>query len=152
MTATHSFLRVLESVRSTDGSDGFFKLYWELGTRIHQDKNYDFKIEDALSAVGLDESHASAFGDDAWDDEIRTRMDAGLAIVGTDVGTPIIAMNNDRGEQVGYFGPVINKVPEPESSLAMWDALVAMMNVDSFFELKRTRDGDLDFGDRPNPV
>jgi hypothetical protein len=79
-------------------------------------------------------------------------MDAGLELVGTDVGTPIIAMDNDRGDRVGYFGPVINEVPDSESSLVMWDALIAMMNVDSFFELKRTRDGDLDFGERPKPV
>jgi hypothetical protein len=31
----------------------------------------------------------------------------------------------------------------------MWDGLVAMMEVDSFFELKRTRSGGIDFGDRP---
>jgi hypothetical protein len=31
----------------------------------------------------------------------------------------------------------------------MWDALVAMMNIDGFWELKRTRTERPDFGDRP---
>ncbi len=76
-------------------------------------------------------------------------MDEGLALTGNDVGTPILAIERSNGEQAGYFGPVIGKVPPRDKSLAMWDALVAMMEVDSFFELKRTRSGDLDFGDRP---
>jgi hypothetical protein len=34
----------------------------------------------------------------------------------------------------------------------MWDALVTLMDVDSFFELKRTRTESPDPGDRPTPV
>ena len=64
---------------------------------------------------------------------------------------PLIAIERTDGEKAGYFGPVINKVPETEAGLAMWDGLIAMMEVDSFFELKRTRSGGLDFGDRPRP-
>jgi hypothetical protein len=147
-------LRVMESLRAAAdtpaaGNDDVFTLYWELGSRIHHDKNRDFTAQDALEAAGLDVSHAAAFDDSSWDAAIRTGMDAGLALVGNDVGTPIIAMDNDRGERAGYFGPVINKVPETKAGLAMWDGLVAMMNVDSFFELKRTRTGGLDFGNRP---
>ena len=33
----------------------------------------------------------------------------------------------------------------------MWDALVAMMDIDSFFELKRTRTEPPDPGARPTP-
>jgi hypothetical protein len=34
----------------------------------------------------------------------------------------------------------------------MWDALVTMMDVDSFFELKRTRTESPDPGERPSPA
>jgi hypothetical protein len=53
--------------------------------------------------------------------------------------------------RAGYFGPIISRVPATEKSLAMWDALVAMMDVDAFFELKRTRTEGPQPGDRPLP-
>ena len=56
---THKMLRVMESVRETDGNDGVFSLYWELGRRIHHDRNRDFSAEDALEAAGLDEIDAT---------------------------------------------------------------------------------------------
>ena len=37
--------------------------------------------------------HAEAFEDERFDTEIRSRHDAGLALTGDDVGTPIIAMD-----------------------------------------------------------
>ncbi len=148
---THRLLRVMESVRTTDGDDGVLKLYWELGARIHHDGDTSFDPADALAAVGLDGAHAAAFDDEAWDDVIRAGMDDGLALTGTDVGTPIIAMENSDGERVGYFGPVITRVPNTKQSLSMWDALVEMMDVDSFFELKRTRTSAPQPGERPLP-
>jgi hypothetical protein len=148
---THGLLRVMESVRTTDGNDGVFKLYWEFGSRIHHDKETPFDPADALTTVGLDTSHASAFDDASWDAVIRTGMDEGLELVGDDVGTPIIALANSNGVKTGYFGPVISRIPSTEKSVAMWDALVTMMDIDSFFELKRTRTEGAMAGDRPLP-
>ncbi len=148
---THRLLRVMESVRVAEGNEAVFKLYWELGARIHHDKDLDFSAVDALTAVGLDTSHAAAFDDESWDAVIRTKMDDGLDLVGNDVGTPIIAFENSDGVRAGYFGPIISRVPSTEKSVAMWDALVTMMDVDSFFELKRTRTEGPQPGDRPLP-
>ena len=148
---THRLLRVLESVRATEGNDGVAKLYWEFGARIHHDAEFDFDVEKALAEVGLDTAHAAAFDDESWDAVIRDGMDDGLALVGDDVGTPIIAMAHADGARDGSFGPVISRVPSTEKSIKMWDALVAMMEVDSFFELKRTRTESPDPGDRPAP-
>ena len=78
-------------------------------------------------------------------------MDDGLALVGNDVGTPIIAITNSDGVKAGYFGPVITRVPSTEKSVAMWDALVAMMEIDSFFELKRDSHGSPRPGRPPTP-
>lgn len=148
---THDLLRTMESVRTTDGNDGVFKLYWEYGSRIHHDKDRSFDPADALATVGLDRSHADAFDDESWDTAIREGMDVGLELVGDDVGTPIIAFDNSDGVKAGYFGPIISRIPSTEKSLAMWDALVAMMDIDSFFELKRTRSEGPQPGDRPLP-
>jgi len=149
---THRLLRVMESVRVAEGNQAVFELYWELGARIHHDENLDFTAEDALTAVGLDASHAAAFDDESWDAVIRTKMDVGLELAGNDVGTPIIAFENSDGVRAGYFGPVISRIPSTEKSIAMWDALVAMMDIDSFFELKRTRTEGPQPGDRPQPA
>ncbi len=154
MFFTHRLLRVMESVRAAadtpeQGNEAFFKLYWQAGTWIHHDENLDFTAAELLEAVGLDASHAAAFDDEALDAAVRDGMDEGLALVGNDVGTPILAVDRSDGTKAAYFGPVINKVPPKDKGLAMWDGLVAMMEVDSFFELKRTRTGGLVFGDRP---
>ncbi len=157
VTRSHRMLRVVEQVRAAaedehQGNDDVAKLYWELGSRIHHDGDTEFDVADALDAVGLDTSHAQAADDDAWDRVIRASMDAGLRLVGEDVGTPIIAVEDADGIRSGYFGPVITKTPPTEQSLAMWDALVTMMGIDGFYELKKTREEAPAFGDRPEPL
>ena len=146
---THRYLRVMESVRAAEGDDAVFGLYWEYGRRIHHDQDRTFAAADALSSAGLDTSHAAAFDDEAWDVEIKDRMNVGLQLTGDDVGTPIIAFDNDDGERVALFGPVITRVPTKEQSLRLWDGFIACATVPGFWELKRTRTERPEFGDRP---
>ena len=147
--ATHKMLRVMESVRAAGKEDQVFDLYWELATRIHHDGDRDFDVKDALLQVGLDDAHSAAGEDESWDAVIRERMDAGLALVGNDVGTPIIAWDRTDGERVGLFGPVITRVPKGEDALKLWDAMMAMGDIDGFWELKKTRTERPEFGERP---
>ena len=150
---THGMLRVMESVRTELGNEGVFHAYWAFGTHIHHDqKLFDFDVAEVLAAIGIDAGHARAFGDSSWDGEIRRRMDAGLALVGDDVGTPIIAMRDAQGDRVGMFGPVITRAPGREDSLRLWDGLVAVTTVPGFWELKRTRTEDPEFGERPTGI
>ncbi|MEO0494336.1 MAG: disulfide bond formation protein DsbA [Actinomycetota bacterium] len=146
---TYKMLRVLESVRAAEGNDGMFKLYWQLGARIHHDQDYEFEITEALEAAGLPLSHAEAFESEEFDAGIRERHDAGLALTGEDVGTPIIAMTDPRGVKQGIFGPVITKVPEGDDALTLWDGMTMMMSIDGFWELKRTRTRGPEFPARP---
>ena len=146
---THRYLRVMESVRAAEGDDAVFPLYWEYGRRIHHDKDREFPAADALAAVGLDAAHAAAFDDEKWDAEITKRMQVGLDLAGTDIGTPIIAFDDDDGDRVALFGPVITRVPTKEQSLRLWDGFVDMATVPGFWELKRTRTERPEFGDRP---
>ena len=150
---THRLLRVMESVRTEYGNEGVFHAYWGFGTRIHHDEQlFDFDVGEVLSGSGLDAAHAAAFDDASWDTEIRARMDSGLDLVGQDVGTPIIAMDDGEGARVGIFGPVITKVPPAEESLRLWDIVVEATRTPSFWELKRTRTEPPEFGDRPGRV
>lgn len=146
---TYGLLRVMESVRAADGEAAVGELYVEYGRRIHHDGVRLFDPAVALEAIGLDPSHAAAATDERWDKEIATRMESGLALVGTDVGTPIISLIADDGREVAAFGPVITKVPEREKALRLWDVFVTLTELDEFWELKRTRAGRPEVGARP---
>lgn len=152
VVGTHGQLRVMESIRAAEGDDAVFGVYWDFASRIHHDGDRDFDIAKALEELGIDPEHAKAATDEKWDAEIRSRMDEGLALVGTDVGTPIIALNRADGERVGIFGPVITRVPKGDDALKLWDGMVAMMDIDGFWELKKTRTERPEFGERPVTV
>ena len=131
--------------------DAVQRWYLLAGTTVHHDDERDTADFAAmLDRLGFDQHLAEAADDEAWDVEIRKRMDIGLELAGDDIGTPIIAMDNSEGERQGYFGPVITRVPPGDLSLKLWDALRAMMDVPGFWELKRTRTEDPEFGERPD--
>jgi len=144
---TRGLLRVMESVRAAGLEDRLGDLYKEYGRRIHNGGEHDWDPALALEAVGLDPSHAMAAKDDAWDEPLVRRMNEGLALVGNDVGTPIIALTRDDGSEVAIFGPVITKAPSHADSLRLWDAFVTLTTLDDFWELKRTRTVGPQFGD-----
>jgi len=149
---THKLLRVMESIRQAEGDAAVKDAYWEFATRIHHDgdRQDSFDLPAALAAAGFDASHADALEDESFEPEITARMKAGLDLTGDDVGTPIIAMDDDNGDRVALFGPVITRVPTSEQSLALWDAFVACAKVPGFWELKRTRTERPEFGERPS--
>ena len=84
-----------------------------------------------------------------WDAEVRRRHDEGLALVGNDVGTPIISVPDADGHEVAIFGPVITAVPATADTLALWDAITLLARLPQFYELKRTRTTGPAVGDRP---
>jgi len=149
---THNLLRVIESIRKAEGDDAVKTAYWEFASRIHHDgdRQDSFDLPAALEAAGFDASHAAALDDESFDVEIAARMKAGLDLTGDDVGTPIIAMDDDNGDRVALFGPVITRVPTTEQSLALWDGFVACAKTPGFWELKRTRTERPEFGERPS--
>jgi len=147
---SHNLLRVMESIRAEEGSKAVQAFYWELGRRIHHDKNFmDFDIADVLDAIGVSSDHESAFDNPLFDEEIRERMRKGIALAGEDIGTPIIALDDHDGQRVGIFGPVITRVPKGEESVKLWDSVVTLTTTPGFWELKRTRTEKPEFGERP---
>jgi hypothetical protein len=146
---SYNLLRVLESVRAKDGNAAVGDLYLEYGRRIHHDDVREWDVTEALTAVGLDVAHAAAFDDESWDAEVLRRHHEGLALVGNDVGTPIIGVHNAAGEEVGIFGPVITSVPAGDASAQLWDSVVFLSALPEFHELKRTRTTGPNPGPRP---
>jgi hypothetical protein len=71
---THGLLRVMESVRAAGHEARLGDLYTEYGRRIHHEGERNWDAALALKSVGLDESHASAADDEAWDVPMLPRM------------------------------------------------------------------------------
>lgn len=145
----YGLLRVLESVRATEGEAAVADLYVEYGRRIHHDGHREVPVADMLDAVGLPSAHAAAFDDESFDTEVLRRHHEGLALVGNDVGTPIIGIPGRDGTEVGVFGPVITAVPTGDDAAHLWDAIVTLARLPEFFELKRTRTSGPNPGVRP---
>jgi hypothetical protein len=143
-------LRVAAAVREAHGNEGLGKLYTALGTRRHHDQEdigQQATIEAALQEIGLPTDVAVAAGEERWDTVIDADMAQAKAKAGTDVGVPLIVLDN--GEGPGFFGPVFSPAPTGEDAVKMWDAMVAAGRIPGFFEFKRSRDTGPVFGPRP---
>jgi predicted DsbA family dithiol-disulfide isomerase len=133
-------LRVVAAVRAQDEL-AVGPLYTELGRRIHHDgEKADDDLGAALAAVGLEPELADAAEDESWDDVIRASMAEARALVGEDVGIPILAIDDGDGHGPrAASGPILGAMPTGDEALQLFDAWVATLRVPGFVELKRTR-------------
>lgn len=127
--------RVVNAARERHGDAVLGDLYTALGTRIHLGReDYPTAIAGARADGGLASDLADYAGSDELDASLRASHAEGIALVGEDVGTPVVAINGR-----GYFGPVVTPAPKGEAALRLFDGLVLLTSVDGFYELKRTR-------------
>lgn len=141
-------LRVVAAVHRQDAA-AVGPLYTELGRRIHHDgEQADDDLAGALSAVGLEPELAEAANDSALDDDIRSSMAEARALVGDDVGIPVVAIGEGDG-RVGASGPILCAMPTGDEALQLFDAWEATLRIPGFAELKRTRTGPPPLPERP---
>lgn len=147
MERQYRALRVIEAAREHHGDEVVGRLYTAIGARVHHDGDGLLDgLADAVAEAGVDASVLDAAEDTRWDEIIERSTEAGQALVGDDVGVPIIVVPGARST---YFGPMMSPAPTGEDALIVWDALVAMSRVDGVYELKRTRQVGPQFGARP---
>ena len=87
-------MRVLTAARVTSGDDVVLPLYLELAKRYHRQSRADDAIimAESLAAAGLPAELAEAAASTEYDEALRADHDAGMALVGDDVGSPIISL------------------------------------------------------------
>ena len=135
-------VRVCIAAAEKHGDDVLLPLYTAIGNRIHigGEKISRDLIAAAIAEVGLEPELVDAMDDSSYDDAVAKSHHLGMDQVGDDVGTPTIAF-----EGAAFFGPVLSKIPRGEEAGQLWDGCLAVAKVPYFYELKRSRTGDLDF-------
>ena len=136
-------VRVLMAAQASFGSDVLEALYTALGTRYHlqQQPKTRATIEAALRETGLPVALAEAGNSSAYDDALRESHGDGIALVGAEVGSPIIAVPgpDPASGKIAFFGPVVTPAPKGEQAARLWDGTIAVASTPGFYEIKRTR-------------
>jgi 2-hydroxychromene-2-carboxylate isomerase len=134
--------RVLIAAEQKVGGEALGPLYTAFGERIHHEKQELGRelVVAALADAGLPADLVDAMEDSSYDEALRASHQEAIDRVGDDVGTPTIAFNDSS-----FFGPVLSKIPRGEDAGRIWDGTIALAAFPYFFEIKRTRVGELDF-------
>jgi 2-hydroxychromene-2-carboxylate isomerase len=128
--------RVIAAAQKEKGSGVTLPLYTAISSRIHLKKMEvgALLFEEALSEVGLNPALSAAMNDESINPDVIKSHERGIALVGNDVGTPIISVGG-----AAFFGPVISPAPKGEEAGRLWDGVVGVANYPGFFEIKRSR-------------
>lgn len=120
-----------------DALEGFYTAFGELVfTRWRRPSaaEYHHAVRSALRRAGLPGDLEDAMDCDAHDQAMRRSHDMGIALVGSEVGTPITSVDG-----VGFYGPVLNAIPRGQDATRVLDGTRLLAGYPQFFELERTR-------------
>lgn len=109
-------------------------------------------LEAALREAGVDPGLADASTTPERDERVRESMAEADAAVGTAAPIPILrfpgsgthgagAGGADAGGATGvaFTGPLLDEVPDPETSVALWNALLVVSATPGFYAVSRPR-------------
>jgi hypothetical protein len=128
-------VRVCAAVERDHGQQALGRFFTSYGIRVH-DRGEWGEFGGALTDAGLPPGPADVAWTPELDDAVRASHARGVALVGDHIGTPIIATDDEAGERVAFFGPVISVVPRGEAAGRLWDGVVLVAATPGFHELK----------------
>jgi hypothetical protein len=118
--------------------DGFYTAFGGLVFDVWRRpsaQEYHEVLRVALPRAGLPADLEDAMESDEHDAALRASHDAGVALVGSDLGTPVTSIDG-----VAFYGPVLNAIPYGDDAVDVFDGARLLAGYPQFFELKRTRE------------
>ena len=129
-------VRVLMAASAHHGDGVLGPLYTAMGTRFHNRQQRDeAAVAEAIAEAGLEADLIAAAEFTEFDDRIRASHAGAMALVGNDVGTPVISVAG-----TSFFGPIVTPIPRGEAAGRLWDGLLLVAGTPGFYEVKRARD------------
>ena len=137
--SAHRVLRVMVAAEKLGTS--LIDLYTRFGISFHlgEEKFNNELISEVLEEYKLPKELLTEADNTIIDNSLKKNIAEAVELVGEDIGVPTIIFTNSSGKKQGYFGPVLEELPEIEDSLKIWDALTTLALQPSFYELKRPR-------------
>src|SRR5262249_18833315 len=129
--------RLLVGVDEKYDTETMARLYAEIGRRVHEERREieDRVLLEALEDTGLPDHLLGQADDKQMDEYLVESHYEGQDRIGTEAGSPILAV----GDGPGFFGPVVVPVPEGEAAEKLFDAVRLLSAVPEFSELKTAR-------------
>lgn len=134
--ASHRILRVIEAAGLAGHNRG--EIYTAFGYEHFVNKRpYDNElILEVLKAQHL-ENLAEAADSIAFDAEIlATVRDADDLLGNHEVNIPICSFEV-ADKRIGYFGPILNSIPNDEEAVRIWDGIIELATTPQFNQLVR---------------
>ncbi|MBB4933807.1 hypothetical protein F4561_004627 [Lipingzhangella halophila] len=130
--------RICAAVQQEHGHAALGRFYAELWRDEEGEGHGDWlgDFHTALDRTGLPRELAEAGSTSDYDETLRASHAEGTALVGTHVGTPIVAADRHSERPVAFFGPVLSRVPRGEEAGRLWDGALLVAATTGFHEMK----------------
>lgn len=137
--AAHRVHRVILAASQNGAS--LIGLYTDFGIPFHVggEKFNDELIAKVLERHKLPAGLLASADDKSLDQKLQNSTDEAIAVAGEDIGVPTIIFEAEDGSKSGFFGPVLQTLPDKDEALKLWDGLSQLANDSNFYELKRSR-------------
>lgn len=143
--SSHRVLRVMLAAEAKGAK--LIDLYTDFGIPHHigGDAFDDALITSVLAKHHLPAELAVAADDTSSDQALADSIKTATDVAGQDIGVPTIVFTTADGGKNGFFGPVLQMLPDMDEALKLWDGLSQLASNKNFYELKRSRpSGDPD--------